>query len=208
MRPPFISSIVFRNYLNLLCKLIDLPTSLQLVFPGTAVKEYTVFHRMTLKDYGSKDGLFVPTLEVKSYAVHELSSLTTDEEYKLMLIDPEIAFSEDGVFWSGAPMKIFKDYSAMLDKKYGKLSWCASYERDLAYPQFVINENEPLFSSQYVLSALEMLSTPEEKRVFVGTVEEDGTVVPPAATKLTNTINDSVLDGAPKDAVPSFLKTT
>lgn len=210
-RNEFISSRVYRDYLVLLSKLVDLPTAIILAYPGEKIKEYTIFHRMFLENYGRTDGVLLPTLKVDSYAVIpqgiDSDIQTTFSDGKLLVsIDPEYDFNQNGIFWACAPQRIFKDYMALNDKKYGKLSWCASYDRDLYFPTFNIIECEPLFSSSYPLEMLKLLdidSAPAEekpKATFVGSVDLDGNFIDAGMPKGAN--NTTVLDG-PIDLVPA-----
>ena len=210
MNPSFISAKVYRNYLNLLLKMIDLPTTIQLSLDGLEPKEHTVFHRMLLVNYNCTDGIFIPALKVSSFIAMKTTEPLPDVHY--YLVDPEVEFIDKQFFWAGSPIKLFKDYSPMFDKKYGKLSWCASYERDLNFPTFVINENMVLMEATYELSILDLLEASEiskPKAIFVGSVDEDGNVTPVSAnlSLVSNmTMNDGPHDIAPLNAVPSFLE--
>ena len=201
MNSPFISALVYRKYINLLSKMVDLPTTIQISLDGKEQKEHTIFHRMFLENYGATDGIFKPCLKVTGFIVTRQGDLPDSPD--LMLIDPEIEFNKNHEFWAGAPVKLFNDYMPMADKKYGKLSMCASYDRDLAYPTFMINETMPIIESSYPLSVLDLLEASESSKprpLFVGTVDEDGNVTPPSTT-----LNDGPIDTPPANAVPSFL---
>lgn len=202
----FISSTVFRQAVNLLTRMVDLPATLQLNRDGE-VKECVIFHRMILVNYhnaptNSAQSDLGAYLEVTSFPVSDYDlerKLSTNER----VVDPEFDFNQEFIFWAGNPMRVFKDYSPLNDKKFGKLSWCASYERDLFFPRFVINEEKPLFTSRFTLESLALMDVPEEKRkIFVGSVDEDGNVTAPRV--LSNTVNDGPRDMPRKNATPYF----
>ena len=212
MNPSFISAKVYRNYLNLLLRMVDLPTSIQLSLDGLEPKEYTMFHRIHLENYNCTDGIFIPTLKLSSFVALKTTEPLPDEHH--FMIDPEVDFIDNQYFWTGAPIKLFKDYSPMFDKKYGKLSWCASYERELNFPTFMINENMVLMEASYKLAILDLLDVTEAaktKPTFVGSVDEDGNVTMPSGFSLVlngnlnTTLNDGPIDMAPANSVPSFM---
>ena len=176
MTTKYIPSIVYRNYINLFSKLMDLPQTVMLNVNGVA-KEHTLFHRMELLGYDSKDYGAVPKLSINSYAI---KAVVPDEKRQENQVEiyPELEFTKSAIFWAGAPMKVFKDYMPLNDKKFGSLSWCASYERELYYPSFYIEEESPVFTMAVTLVMLDKLEVPEVKATKVGSVDEDGTFVP------------------------------
>ena len=184
MTTKYIPSIIYRNYINLFSKLMDLPQTSMFNVNGVA-KEHTVFHRMELLDYDSEDECAVPKLSINSYVI---KAVNPEEPIpgNYVEINPEFEFTQSAIFWAGAPMKVFKDYMALNDKKFGSLSWCASYERELYYPSFYVVESEPVFTMVITLAMLDKLEVPEVKATKVGSVDEDGTFIP-AKPVLNNT---------------------
>ena len=181
MTATYIPSTVFRSYINLFSKMMDLPSTVMLNVNGVA-KEHTVFHRLELDSYDSKDSFIKPTLKINSYAIHSSEPIDATSDQVFVEINPEYEFTTHFVFWAGSPTKIFRDYAPLNDKKYGSLSWCASYERDLYHPSFVIDEANPLFTMQIALSTLDMLEVPEVKATRVGSVDEEGNFIPAVKT--------------------------
>lgn len=216
--PSFISPKVFRRYIDLFTKVMDLPQVIHITYPEMGTVDYPVFHKLELTDYNeskneSNKGLIQPKLRITSYAIFNSNApvpagMLSDS---LTLIDPEIEFNAKSVFWAGAPMQIFKDYMPLNDKKFGSLSWCASYEREQHYPVFYILEHDPVFESVFSLATLELIAAKEEKpRVFVGKVDEEGQFTPASPTKvvgMNTTIGDAPVDIPPANAVPSFLES-
>ena len=179
MTSKYIKSDIFRTYIGLLSKLMDLPQSALLNVNGSA-KEQTVFHRMELVGYGSNDSSVRPTLSIKSYAITEMTDAPVPAGFAE--INPEYEFARNAIFWAGDRTKVFKEYQALIDKKACPLSWCSNYERELTYPTFVINEAEPIFTMEIKLDMLQLLEVPSEPRTFVGAVTEDGVFIPAKPT--------------------------
>ena len=183
MEKKYIPSKAFRGIITLLTKMMDLPQTANINVGGEN-KEFTVFHRIELRDYESKDEGVGSTIIIKSYAIDgaydtrlEVSSVTEINQ-SIKEINPEYDFTENQIFWAGAPTKVFKDYMPLNDKKFGSGSWCASYERELYYPTFLINEDDPIATIQIRFDMLKKFDTVEEKRTFVGSIGLDGDFMP------------------------------
>ena len=183
MSSSYIPSTTFRSYVNLFGKLMDLPATVMLNVAGVA-KEHIVFHRLELDSYDSKDSLIKPSLKVRSYAILAAIPAEVSAVQSFVEVNPEFEFTKNSVFWAGSPTKVFKDFSPLNDKKYGALTFCASYERDLYYPTFAIDEANPLFTMTIALSTLDQLEVPEVKATKVGLVTEDGEFIPAKSTHL------------------------
>ena len=176
MTQAYIPSKTFRGIITLLTKMMDLPQTANINVGGEN-KEYTVFHRIELLNYVSKDDGAGSTIVIKSYPIEGAYSDMPSHASRIE-INPEYEFTENRIFWAGAPTKVFKDYMPLNDKKFGALSWCASYERELYHPTFVADIDNPIAVIQIQFDMLKRFEAPEEKRVFVGSVGEDGDFTP------------------------------
>jgi hypothetical protein len=180
MTDRYIPTTAFRSAISLFSKLMELPSSVVLNTNGVA-KEFTVFHRLELVNYYSEDTTVElnpnASLSITSYAVEAVPSSEYPWTEGQAEINPEYEFAKKAIFWAGAPTKVFRDYTALSDKKYGVLGWCGSFERDLFLPAFLIDTTAPIFNMSIRLDMLARLAAPDTSqtpRTFVGSVDLDG----------------------------------
>lgn len=186
MNNPFISSAVFRQYLSLLAQAITLPEMANLTI-GDSTKEYTLMHKIELEGYGEGAGLIEPSLRCTSWAILPVGDSVDGAEE---VIDAERAWHLEGVFWVGAPKRIYRETNPVADKRWGGFSWAGNTERDLIFPQFQLVKDGPLFTTTFRLSSLDMFAVggkPGKPSVFVGSVDENGTVVPAPVAGMRHT---------------------
>lgn len=201
----FTPSSLYRKYLGLLMKIIELPGNLPTDNHGTGVKDALVFHKMVLTDHDSTNGMFPPTLTISSYLAYT-PDMVVPEGHALREVNPEYSFYHEGEFWIGNTNKVFKDYTQMVEKKYGNKMWLVTHEREGAFETFSINEDEKLFELKIPLSTLDHIVHKEETRKFVGSVEEDGTFIPAPGSVENTTVNDAPFSAPPFGATPFFAK--
>lgn len=197
----FTPSSLYRKYLALLLKIIELPGNLPTDNHGSTATDALVFHKMVLCDHTSTNFLFPPTLTISSYLVYTEGMLVPKENV-LRVVDPEYSFYHEGEFWIGNTNKVFKDYTQMVEKKYGNKVWLVTHERESAFGNFSINEEEKLFELKIPLSTLDHLVQKEEIRKFVGTIDEDGVFTPPPGAVISTTVNDGPINTPPSSATP------
>lgn len=176
----YIPTHVFRQYLSLLAAATTLPELANLTIGGTT-REFTVLHKLELQGY-PQIGLIEPQLIVTSWAI-ENNDEASDE--KSEIVDAERAWALEGVFWVGAPKRIYRDSNPVADKRWGGFSWCGNSERELVFPTFRLIKDGPLFTTTLRLASL-MLYSPTIKIskpvVNVGSVDEAGVVTPAVAS--------------------------
>ena len=203
MNQQFISAKVYRDYASMISKLnLELPSAISILEDGK-IKEFPVFHRMILEDYHNADSTnyqFQPKLNIVSFIIRPYDENTFDETCAT-LINPETAWQYQHQYWAADPVKIFKEYLLANDKKYGKLAWCNNHDRELNYPEFVINEEQPIAQISILLSVLQMandaINNSKVPTIFVGTVDENGVVTPSKEFESKETI-------APVNTVPTI----
>jgi len=140
-------------------------------------------------------------LTISSYLAYT-NDMLVPEGHALRDVNPEYSFYHEGEFWIGNTNKVFKDYTQMVEKKYGNKTWLVTHEREGAFETFSINEDEKLFELKIPLSTLDHVVHKEETRKFIGTLEEDGTFIPAQGTVENTTINDAPSNVPPSDAAP------
>lgn len=176
----FISSGVFRQYVGLLSLAVTLPETATLTIEGVT-REFVVAHKIELQGY-EEGRLSEATLLLTSWAILPVTDLI-DNEASEEIVDAEAAWANDGVFWIGAPKRIYRDSNPPADKRWGGFSWCGNTERELVFPTFTLVKNGPLFNMIFRLPSLIQFGGGNGKMVKtavnVGTVHEDGSVTLP-----------------------------
>jgi hypothetical protein len=137
-----ISSSEYRKYILAICKLQEPVTSVYLYEDKVEKTEKQIFYLAKIN--GEKINLTGYFLYAPAEGNRSISKIV-----------PEIEFIQHGDFWIGATSAIFKDYTTSTDKKLGKLSWTAAYERELVYPELYVDLNEPIIEMSFSLSQLE-----------------------------------------------------
>jgi hypothetical protein len=193
---PFISSSIYRNFLSMLASSgLRLADTVNLTIDGVA-RDFTVLHKIELTDFSTSEaankGLIEPLMHITSWAIVPIDGVKEEEQKNFERIDPEREWVDHGCFWVGAINKVYRDVTAVVDKKLSGFGWCGNTERELAFPGFFLVKEGPLFTIQVRLSCLQLFTLPTtvvpgagSNTVKVGSVDESGVVTPDSTSIAT-----------------------
>ncbi len=190
----FTPSSAYRGYLAMITKVLELPTTLFLPDEKSGEKRETqICYRMRIQG---------KSISLEGFALRQQNN----DNMTLTEVHAEEAFTSNRHFWIGSPQHLYKDYDLIKDKKSGKLSWAAAYDRDIFNEVFFVDLNDSIVTLSFSVAFLERINAEPvivNKPGLASIVAAGAT----GASTAGHTLNDGPHDIPPAGAKVSFGDT-